>query len=191
MPWPGADRVAGQPSRSSLPSPVVEDARCMLGCRHTVYRTYGPGGAKQHRHPRPDGVLPTGVSSKSEHLSQVVHALHCDVPGGPGLTVARRLGLTGRETRQIDSGVLVPIVERPAAGAGPVAVREGEGLVHLLAAGAGFRAGIPAVSEPQVTAVPVRLVGELAAYLPGRRVRPGLAVRADTGGRAAVPPDPR
>ena len=42
----GADRVAGQPSRSSLPSPVVEDARCMLGCRHTVDRTYGPGGDK-------------------------------------------------------------------------------------------------------------------------------------------------
>jgi imidazolonepropionase-like amidohydrolase len=29
----------------------------------------------------------------------VVHALHRDVPGRPGLTVARRLGLTGRETR--------------------------------------------------------------------------------------------
>jgi hypothetical protein len=42
----GADRVAGQPSRPSLPSPVIEDARCMLGCRHTVSRTYGPGGDK-------------------------------------------------------------------------------------------------------------------------------------------------
>jgi hypothetical protein len=42
----GADRVAGQPSRPSLPSPVIEDAQCMLGCRHTVSRTYGPGGDK-------------------------------------------------------------------------------------------------------------------------------------------------
>jgi hypothetical protein len=42
----GADRVAGQPSHPSLPSPVIEDARCMLGCRHTVSRTYGPGAAK-------------------------------------------------------------------------------------------------------------------------------------------------
>jgi hypothetical protein len=42
----GADRVAGQPSRPSLPSPVIEDARCMLGCRHTVSRPYGPGGDK-------------------------------------------------------------------------------------------------------------------------------------------------
>jgi hypothetical protein len=40
----GADRVAGQPSRPSLPSPVIGMARCMLGCRHTVSRTYGPGG---------------------------------------------------------------------------------------------------------------------------------------------------
>jgi hypothetical protein len=39
----GAGRAAGQPSRPSLPSPVIEDARCMLGCRHTVSRTYGPG----------------------------------------------------------------------------------------------------------------------------------------------------
>ena len=46
MPWPGADRVASQPSRPSLPSPVIKHARCMLGCRHTVPRTYGPGGDK-------------------------------------------------------------------------------------------------------------------------------------------------
>ena len=42
----GADCVAGQPSRPSLPSPVSGMARCMLGCRNTVSRTYGPGGDK-------------------------------------------------------------------------------------------------------------------------------------------------
>jgi len=42
----GADRAAGQPSRPSLPSPVTEDARYMLSCRHTVSRTYSPGGDK-------------------------------------------------------------------------------------------------------------------------------------------------
>ena len=42
----GADRVAGQSSRPSLPSPVIGIAQCMLGCRHTVSRTYGPGGDK-------------------------------------------------------------------------------------------------------------------------------------------------
>ena len=42
----GADRVVGQPGRPSLPSPVIEDAQCMLGFRHTVSRTYGPGGDK-------------------------------------------------------------------------------------------------------------------------------------------------
>jgi hypothetical protein len=31
MPWPGADRIAGQPSRPSLASPVIKHARCMLG----------------------------------------------------------------------------------------------------------------------------------------------------------------
>jgi hypothetical protein len=41
----GADRVAGQPSRPNLPSPVIKDDRCMLGCRHTVSRTYGPNAA--------------------------------------------------------------------------------------------------------------------------------------------------
>jgi hypothetical protein len=38
----GADRVAGQPSRPNLPSPVIKGDRCTLGCRHTVSRTYGP-----------------------------------------------------------------------------------------------------------------------------------------------------
>src|SRR5438270_5232838 len=33
----GADRVAGQPSNLSLPSPVIKHARCMLGCRHSVF----------------------------------------------------------------------------------------------------------------------------------------------------------
>jgi hypothetical protein len=51
-----ANRVAGQPSRPSLPSPVIEEAQCLPGCRHTVSRTYDPGGDRQHRHPRPDGV---------------------------------------------------------------------------------------------------------------------------------------
>jgi hypothetical protein len=41
-----ADCVAGQPSRPSLPSPVIGTARCILGCRHTVSKTYGPGGDK-------------------------------------------------------------------------------------------------------------------------------------------------
>ena len=44
----GTDRVAGQPSRPSLPSPVIGMARCMLGCRHTVSRTNGPGGDKSN-----------------------------------------------------------------------------------------------------------------------------------------------
>jgi hypothetical protein len=38
----GADRVAGQPNRPNLPSPVIKGDRCTLGCRHTVSRTYGP-----------------------------------------------------------------------------------------------------------------------------------------------------
>ena len=42
----GADRVAGQPSRLSLPSPVIGIAQCMLGCRHTVSKTYGPAATK-------------------------------------------------------------------------------------------------------------------------------------------------
>jgi hypothetical protein len=35
-----------QPSRPSQPSPVIGMARCMLGCRHTVSRTYGPAATK-------------------------------------------------------------------------------------------------------------------------------------------------
>jgi hypothetical protein len=42
----GADRVAGQPSRPSLLSPVIGMARCMLGCRHTVSKIYGPAATK-------------------------------------------------------------------------------------------------------------------------------------------------
>jgi hypothetical protein len=42
----GADRVAGQPSRPSLLSPVIGMARCMLGCRHTVSKNLRPGGDK-------------------------------------------------------------------------------------------------------------------------------------------------
>jgi len=37
----------------------------------------------------------------------VVHALHRSVPGKPGLTVALRVGLSGRETRQIPGRVMV------------------------------------------------------------------------------------
>jgi len=40
----GADRVIGQPGRPGLPPPVIQDARCLLGSRRTVSRTYGPGG---------------------------------------------------------------------------------------------------------------------------------------------------
>jgi xanthine dehydrogenase accessory factor len=42
----GADRVVGQPDRPSLPSPVIQDARHMLGCHRTASRTYRPGGEK-------------------------------------------------------------------------------------------------------------------------------------------------
>jgi hypothetical protein len=42
----GADRVAGPASRPGLPSAVIQDARSLLGRRHTVSRTYGPGGEK-------------------------------------------------------------------------------------------------------------------------------------------------
>jgi xanthine/CO dehydrogenase XdhC/CoxF family maturation factor len=42
----GADRVVGQPGRSGLPPAVIQDARSLLGCRHTAPRTYGPGGEK-------------------------------------------------------------------------------------------------------------------------------------------------
>jgi hypothetical protein len=60
----GAERVAGQPSRPSLPSPVIGMARCMQGCRYTVSATNGPGGGKSSTGIRVwMGVLPTGVSS--------------------------------------------------------------------------------------------------------------------------------
>lgn len=42
----GADHVIGQPGRSALPEAVIQDARSLLGHRHTAPRTYSPGGDK-------------------------------------------------------------------------------------------------------------------------------------------------
>jgi xanthine dehydrogenase accessory factor len=42
----GADHAVRQPGRPSMPSPVIQDARSMLGSRHTVSRTYRPSGGK-------------------------------------------------------------------------------------------------------------------------------------------------
>jgi xanthine dehydrogenase accessory factor len=42
----GADHVAGQPGRPALPPAAIQDARSLLGRRHTAPRTYGPGGEK-------------------------------------------------------------------------------------------------------------------------------------------------
>ena len=67
MPWP---------EPTALPV-----SRAAPACRRRSLRTHGAcwaaatgvqnlrprRGQKQHRHPRPDGALPTGVSSKSEH----------------------------------------------------------------------------------------------------------------------------
>ena len=48
----GADRVIGQPDRPGLPPPVIEDARSMLGRRHTVSRTYRPTGEEDGKNIR-------------------------------------------------------------------------------------------------------------------------------------------
>lgn len=45
----GADRVLGPSGRRGLPPPVIEDARSMLGRRHTVSRIYRPTGGKSIR----------------------------------------------------------------------------------------------------------------------------------------------
>ena len=48
----GADRVIGPSDRPGLPPPVIEDARSMLGRRHTVSRTYRPTGEEDGKNIR-------------------------------------------------------------------------------------------------------------------------------------------
>jgi hypothetical protein len=70
----GADRVAGQPSRPSLPSPVIGMARCMLDRRHTVSKTYGPAATKQHWHLRLDGSPRAWLNSEHGPGAMTLHA---------------------------------------------------------------------------------------------------------------------
>lgn len=60
----GADRITADPSWPQLPPAVIEDARAMLGSRHTVRRTYRSGGDQgctgievwMQSHPEAEGI---------------------------------------------------------------------------------------------------------------------------------------
>src|SRR5689334_19814634 len=101
----------------------------------------------------------------SRHPSRMVHALHRGKPHGCGLTATLRLGLTGRETRQVDPGVLVAVMPGTAFRAVPGSVREGQGGVHVTACRTGLARREPAVGDPEFAAVPLALVGQLPPEL--------------------------